>query len=93
MHVAPANESELTQMGELLKEFEGATLYGDKGYSYKENDNLLKKRKIKNCLMCKAARNRPLTRGQKLFNKMISKHRYRVEAVSKIFFQQNHSTR
>jgi IS5 family transposase len=62
-----------------LKEFEGATLHGNKGYSCKENDNLLKKRKIKNCLMRKVARNRPLTRGQKIFNKMKSKHHYRVE--------------
>ncbi len=79
VHVTPANESELKQMGEMLNEFGGKRLYADKGYTCKENDDLLKKRKIKNCLMRKAARNRPLTRGQKLFNKMISKHRYRVE--------------
>lgn len=54
-------------------------MYGDKGYTSKENKELLRAKGIKNGLMEKAVKNKPLTTWQKHFNRMIAKVRYRIE--------------
>lgn len=69
----------MKQLDKLIEGFEGESLYGDKGYACEENRQLLKQKKIKNRLMYKAARNKPLTHWQKTFNWLVSKKRYLVE--------------
>lgn len=79
IEVEPANVSELKQLDSLTKKMSSKILYGDKGYACNENDQLLSRRKIRNRIMRKAARNRSLTKSQKLFNRLISKKRFVVE--------------
>ena len=54
-------------------------LKADKGYQSKKNVELLKKRKLKNHILKKAYKNKPLTRWEKKFNKLIGKTRFKVE--------------
>ncbi|MCP4482255.1 MAG: transposase, partial [bacterium] len=54
-------------------------LYADKGYASLKNREILKSRGIKDGIMHKAARNRPLTAREKLKNKLISSKRFIVE--------------
>ena len=58
---------------------DGIPLKGDKGYQSKNNRNILKKRKLKNHILKKALKNKPLTRWEKKFNKLIGQTRYKVE--------------
>ncbi len=54
-------------------------LKADKGYQSKKNAALLKKRKLKNHILKKALKNKPLTKWEKRFNKLIGKTRFKVE--------------
>lgn len=54
-------------------------LKADKGYQSEKNVNLLKQRKIKNHILKKARKNKPLTDWEKRFNKLVGKTRYKVE--------------
>jgi len=54
-------------------------LKADKGYQSKKNAELLKKRNLKNHILKKAYKNKPLTRWEKKFNKLIGKTRFKVE--------------
>ncbi len=54
-------------------------LKADKGYQSKKNAVLLKKRSLKNHILKKAAKNKPLTKWEKRFNKLIGKTRFKVE--------------
>jgi IS5 family transposase len=54
-------------------------LKADKGYQSKKNAALLKKRKLKNHILKKAVKNKPLTKWEKRFNKLIGKTRFKVE--------------
>jgi IS5 family transposase len=54
-------------------------LMADKGYQSQKNEEVLKKKKLKNRILKKAKKNQPLTRWEKLFNKLIGKTRYKVE--------------
>ena len=51
----------------------------DKGYPFPENKEKLKELGIKNGIMDKAHKGKPLTSKQKLRNNLISKVRYKVE--------------
>lgn len=79
VHVVPAHVSEVTELEKIIKNRQDERLYGDKGYASKSNKELLKSKGIKNGLMEKAKKNKPLTHWQKVFNRLISKVRYRVE--------------
>ena len=79
IEVTPANVSELKQLGTMTEKMGSKILYGDKGYASEENRQILKGRKIKNRVMYKGARNRPLTKREKLFNRLVSKRRFIVE--------------
>jgi IS5 family transposase len=79
IHVTPAHVSEVRELEEVMKNRRDKRLYGDKGYASQHNKDLLRSKGIKNGLMEKAKRNKPLTHWQKVFNRMISKIRYRVE--------------
>jgi len=54
-------------------------LKADKGYQSKKNAALLKKRNLKNHILKKALKNKPLTKWEKRFNKIIGKTRFKVE--------------
>ncbi len=79
VHVTPAHVSEVRELEEVMKDRRDKRLYGDKGYASQGNKDMLRSKGIKNGLMEKAKRNKPLTHWQKVFNRMISKIRYRVE--------------
>jgi IS5 family transposase len=54
-------------------------LKADKGYQSKKNVALLKKRNLKNHILKKAYKNKPLTHWEKKFNKLIGQTRFKVE--------------
>lgn len=67
-------------LGGLVTGDEGA-VYGDKAYGSQKNRDFLKRMKIKDQLMYKAQRNKPLKPWQEWFNKAISPIRSGVERV------------
>ncbi len=79
VHVTPANQAEVTELPNVIKEMEIGCLYADKGYASAANRNLLQKRGIEDGIMHKAGRNTPLTEDKKKRNREISKKRYVVE--------------
>jgi IS5 family transposase len=79
IHTTPANESETKHLREVMEGVESEKLLADKGFSSKENRELLRKNRIKTRIMYKAQRGKPLTPRQKSFNKAIAKSRYIVE--------------
>ena len=83
VHTTTANKHDSKGLRPLLKKtpkrHKKEGVFADKGYKVPENDKLLENEKIKNRLMHKAYRNRPLTHWQKVFNKLISKSRWVVE--------------
>ena len=58
---------------------QGIPLKADKGYQSKKNAALLKERNLKNHILKKAYKNKPLTHWEKKFNKLIGKTRFKVE--------------
>lgn len=77
-----ASVNEVSNLGDVLDTVqlpEGIALKADKGYRSKKNADLMKKRKIRDHIMKKAARGRPLTEREKQFNRLVSKVRYKVE--------------
>lgn len=62
-----------------MKEFSGKRVFADKGYPFSENKKKLKELGIKNGIMDKAYKNKPLSQRQKQRNRIISTVRYKVE--------------
>ena len=58
---------------------EGTTVYADKGYDSEENRQHLEEHRLKDGIMRKAHRNRPLSEAQTKRNRYLSKTRYVVE--------------
>lgn len=58
---------------------ENIPLKADKGYQSEKNEKLLKKRNLKNHILKKAKKNKPLTQWEKKFNKLIGQTRFKVE--------------
>lgn len=83
VHTTTANEHDSKGLSSLLKKtphkYTKDGVWADKGYKSKENDKLLKEKNIKNRIMFKAYRNKPLTNWQNKFNSLISKTRWVVE--------------
>lgn len=78
----PANVNDsktLAVLISLLPQNRKEELLADKGFKIPENDELLKNENIKNRIMHKAYRNKPLTYWQTQRNKLISRYRYVVE--------------
>ncbi|SFF69549.1 transposase, IS5 family [Salegentibacter agarivorans] len=71
-----ANLEEVLNTADLPKDI---PLKADKGYQSKKNTELLKKRKLKDHILKKAYKNKPLTKWEKKFNKLIGKTRFKVE--------------
>jgi len=83
VHTTTANEHDSKGLATLLNKIPESRLksgiFADKGYKTPDNDKLLKDKNIKNRIQHKAYRNKPLTDMEVLFNKLISKQRYKVE--------------
>lgn len=92
-HMTPANASECPEMERALGSLSPKRLLGDKGYASQKNRSLLREKGIKNGLMYKAKRGKPLTNHQKKFNKLISKTRFRVEQCFGTLKRQFHMVR
>ncbi len=71
-----ANLEEVLDSADLPKNI---PLKADKGYQSQKNVDLLRKRKLKNHILKKAKKNKPLTFWEKRFNKLIGKTRFKVE--------------
>ncbi len=79
-----ASKNEISNLEDVLNTVtialpKGIPLKADKGYQSKKNVTLLKKRKLKNHILKKALKNKPLTKWEKRFNKLIGKTRFKVE--------------
>ena len=79
-----ASKNEIANLEEVLETAnlelpKDIPLKADKGYQSKKNVELLKKRNLKNHILKKAYKNKPLTRLKKKFNKLIGKTRFKVE--------------
>lgn len=80
IHVTPANQVDVKHLASVLAHVEeGVTVYADKGYDSKDNQDFLEKRKLKDGLMRKAHRKQALSRDDIERNKGLAKVRYRVE--------------
>jgi IS5 family transposase len=71
-----ANLDDVLETADLPK---GIPLKADKGYQSAKNEEILKKRKLKNHILKKAKKNKPLTNWELKFNKLIGKTRFKVE--------------
>ena len=71
-----ANLSEVLDTADLPEQI---ALKADKGYQSKKNEAILKSRGLKNHILKKAKKNKPLTIWEKRFNKLVSKTRFKVE--------------
>jgi IS5 family transposase len=82
IETTPANESDIKHLETPLRKANlkpGTPVEADKGYKSAENDRILSEMKLRNHILHKAARNRPLTEREKAFNKAVSKTRYKIE--------------
>lgn len=71
-----ANLAEVLDTADLPKNI---PLKADKGYQSKKNATILEKRKLKNHILKKALKNKPLTKWESRFNKLVGKTRFKVE--------------
>ena len=71
-----ANLEEVLDTADLPKHI---PLKADKGYQSKKNAAILKERKLKNHILKKAQKNKPLTKWESRFNKLVGKTRFKVE--------------
>lgn len=79
-HVTPANLSEQKELDKMTDDLPASVrVEADKGFFSAENKAMLKAKKLKNGLMFRAFRNRPLTKRMVQFNKLVSKTRWRIE--------------
>jgi len=79
-----ASKNEIANLEEVLDTINVALpkdipLKADKGYQSKKNAALLKQRSLKNHILKKAVKNKPLTKWEKRFNKLVGKTRFKVE--------------
>lgn len=77
-----ASVNEIGNLSDLLDTVdlpEGIALKADKGYQSEKNAKILKDRKLKNHILKKAKKNKPLTKWEKRFNKLVGKTRFKVE--------------
>lgn len=79
-----ASKNEIANLEEVLETVnvvlpKDIPLKADKGYQSKKNVAILKKRNLKNHILKKAVKNKPLTKWEIRFNKLIGKIRFKVE--------------
>jgi IS5 family transposase len=81
-HVTPANKADTGELGQVLsnaKMPKFARVYADKGYPSGSNGKKVRAHGLKNGIMSKAKRNKPLKFWAKVRNKLISRKRFIVE--------------
>ena len=78
IHTTPANVGESPQFETMIEGSNAQRVLVDKAYASKANRDALKG-EYRDGILHKAVRGRPLRRSQKRFNKLISKHRFRIE--------------
>lgn len=79
-YVTPANEHEARHLEPLAQQTaKGARMQTDKGYASKSNRAMLKSHQLKDGIMHKAVRGKPLKDSQKQLNRIIKKTRYVIE--------------
>jgi IS5 family transposase len=82
VHTTAANVNEISNLEEVLDKCDiakGTKVKADKGYKSQKNDELLAKKGLRNHIMYKAKKNKPLTNNELKFNKLIGKIRYKIE--------------
>lgn len=82
IYTTAANESDIKNLESALNTVKlkpRTPVFADKGYASAENDNVLITKKLKNRILYKAVKNKPLTELEKRINKTISQTRYKVE--------------
>ncbi|GJQ05106.1 IS5 family transposase ISMac22 [Capnocytophaga canimorsus] len=83
VHTTAANEHDSKGLIPLLEKIDNERIkkgiFTDKGYASKANREYLKGRKSKDRIQHKAQRNKPLSKWERVFNKLISKKRWVVE--------------
>jgi len=80
--LTPANRSEVTHFEQVVKAMprsKGMRVYSDKGNASEANREILKEQGLKDGIMHKVARGKPLSKRQKQINRIISEIRYIVE--------------
>lgn len=78
VHTTPANKGESPEFETMIDGATGGRVMADKAYASRKNREMLKG-KYRDGILRKAARGRPLRASEKRFNKLISKHRFRIE--------------
>jgi transposase, IS5 family len=77
-----ASVNEISNLEEVLNSVDlpkNIPLKADKGYQSEKNNQLLKTKELKNHILKKAKKNKPLTDWEKKFNKLVGKVRFKVE--------------
>jgi len=77
-----ASESDINHLEDVLDKIElpeKAWVKADKGYKSKDNDEVLRKNKLRNHIMFKATKSKALSKREIQFNKGVSRLRYKVE--------------
>ncbi len=77
-----ASVNEIANLEEVLDSAdlpEDIPLKADKGYQSTKNAKLLKKKQLKNHILKKAKKGKPLSHWEKRFNKLVGKTRFKVE--------------
>lgn len=79
-----ASKNEISNLEEVLETVnielpKDIPLKADKGYQSQKNKEVLRKRNLKNHILKKALKNKPLTYWEKRFNKLIGQTRFKVE--------------
>jgi IS5 family transposase len=77
-----ASVNEITNLDEVLDAADlpsGIRLKADKGYQSKKNEEILRRRGLKNNILKKAKKNKPLSIWETKFNKLVGKTRFKVE--------------
>ena len=78
IHTTHTNLGESPQFETMIKRTKAQRVLADKAYASTANRDTLKG-KYRGDILHKAVRARPLRQSQKRFNKLISKHRFRIE--------------
>lgn len=82
VHTTPANVNEISNLEEVLEKADlpaNTPLYGDKGYQSEKNTVIIQDRKLKNRILKKAKKQKPLTALELKFNKLVGRTRFKVE--------------
>jgi IS5 family transposase len=77
-----ANESDIVHLTDVIEKAgleKGSRVLADKGYSSKGNRSFLTTHTLKDAIMHKAVKNKPITNHQQKFNKIVSKTRFKIE--------------